>query len=329
MASIQADDSEFLITPDQVVRFVSTRARRTLDVTVDQEQRRAYVTSGLPVSAASNVYRDRDQFCQTAQAVFDADLSPESVISCLEWLEEWSRTNATGVVGNLPAKDFLDQVRAAWINGDPMREILEKTTEADTICKDTYGFQFPWLIHAASQQIKQMGNEDLFEILSSVAMLVELGLPSEQAAWIFLAGVRSRASATELAACGIDLGSSLSDIRRNLSVPDTVAALRDRVSERTKAWLDLHWADSVHESPPIPTFPRFTLKHFNEDTILVRNNDGSTYLCSPDGREKIAVELSDKWPFDRIADDYRFSFQKALDGQFDLKTRDPRLEAAS
>jgi len=160
-------------------------------------------------------------------------------------------------------------------------------------------------------------------------MLVELGLPSEQAAWIFLAGVRSRASATELAACGIDLGSSLSDIRRNLSVPDTVAALRDRVSERTKAWLDLHWADSVHESPPIPTFPRFTLKHFNEDTILVRNNDGSTYLCSPDGREKIAVELSDKWPFDRIADDYRFSFQKALDGQFDLKTRDPRLEAAS
>jgi hypothetical protein len=235
LASLQADGSRFSITPDQVVRFVTARAKRTLQVAADQEQRRAYIASGLPVSAASNVYRDREQFCQTAQALFDADLSLESVIASLEWLEEWSRTSATGVIDNLPAKDVLDQVRAAWINGDPMREILEKTTDADSICKDAYGFQLPWLIHAASQQIKLMGKEDLFETLSSVALLVELGLPSENAAWIFLAGVRSRASATELAACGIDLGSSLSEIRRNLSDPDTIAALRDLVSERTKA----------------------------------------------------------------------------------------------
>jgi hypothetical protein len=174
-----------------------------------------------------------------------------------------------------------------------------------------------------------MGNEDLFETLSSVALLVELGLPSEKAAWIFLAGVRSRASATELAACGIDLGSSLSEIRRNLSEPDAIAALRDRVSERTKAWLDLHWADSVRESTRIPIFPRFTLKDFDTDTILARNKEGSAYLCSPDGRQKMAVETSDKWPFDRIADDFRFSFQKAPDGRFDLKTRDPRLEVVS
>ena len=171
-----------------------------------------------------------------------------------------------------------------------------------------------------------MGNEDLFETLSSVALLVELGLPSERAAWIFLAGVRSRASATELAACGIDLGRSLSEIRRNLSEPSTIAALRDRVSERTKAWLDLYWIDSVHESIHFPTFPRFTLNDVDTDTILVRSNDGSTYLCSPDGRQKMAVEISDEWPFDRIADDFRISFEKAPDGAFDLNIRDPRLE---
>jgi len=51
----------------------------TLDVTADPAQRRAYVTSGLPVSVASNVYRDREEFCQSAQAISDADRVREAL----------------------------------------------------------------------------------------------------------------------------------------------------------------------------------------------------------------------------------------------------------
>src|SRR5690606_21097041 len=97
--------------------------------------------------------------------------------------------------------------------------------------------------HAAAQQLKQIGNEELSEILAAIALLVELGVPSEKAAWAFLAGVRSRASATELASCDIDIGNSPSMVRKKLREPDTIAALRCQVSEQTQAWLDLHWSN--------------------------------------------------------------------------------------
>jgi replicative superfamily II helicase len=328
LAAIQVEDSRFPLDSNQLIQFISTRVRRVLDSTPEPEQRKAYVSSGLPVSAASNVYRDRDQFIHEAKLVSDAGKSLQSICDFLEWLEEWARGNAFGVVEALPEKNILHLVRRAWISGSPMKEILEATDVADDICKDIYGYQFPWLIHAAAQQVKHLGNEELSETLAAVALLVELGVPSEKAAWIFLAGVRSRASATELATCGVDLGDSPSKVRRRLRDPDTVAALRDQVSQRTKTWVDLHWSDSVRESVDIPSFPRFILEKLPDaDTVLVRSHDLSTYLCSPDGRQKMAVEVSEKWPFDRIADDYRLAFQRAADGRFDLITRDPRIES--
>jgi replicative superfamily II helicase len=327
LAAIQAQSSTFSIDADGLIRFLATRAKQIVEMTPEPNQRKAYVASGLPISAASNVYRDREQFLQNAKLLFDADKNLQSTLTFLEWLEEWARENAKGVVANLPEKHVLDMIRRAWISGSPMREILELTDEADDACKEAYGFQFPWLIHAAAQQLKQIGNEELSEILASIALLVELGVPSEKAAWIFLAGVRSRASATELASCSVDLGNSPSEVRRKLRVPDTIAALRYEVSERSQAWLDLHWSDSAREPVNIPSFPRFTLeKILDADTILVRSYNQSTYLCSPDVRQMMAVKVSKKWPFDRIADDYRFAFIRAADGRFDLISRDPRVD---
>lgn len=328
LAAIQAEDSQFALDSEQLIQFISSRARHVLDSTPDPEQRKAYVSSGLPVSAASNVYRDCDRFLQHAQLISDADNSLKSICDFLEWLEEWARGNASGVVGDLPDKNVLDLIRREWISGSPMRNILEVTNAADGICKDVYGYHFPWLIHAAGQQIRQIGNENLSEVLAEIALLVELGVPSEKAAWIFLAGVRSRAAATELASCETDLGNSPSEVRRKLRDSVTVAALYNQVSERTQAWLDLHWSDSVRESISIPSFPRFTLDKLPDtETILVRSYDQRTFLCSPDGRQRMAVKVSDKWPFDRIADDYRFAFQREADGRFDLIIRDPRIES--
>ena len=327
LAAIQAPNSTFSIDADELIRFLAARAKKIVEMTPEPSQRKAYVASGLPVSVASNVYRDREQFLQYAQFLSDADKNLQSTLAFLEWLEEWARENAKGVVINLPEKNVLDMIRGAWISGCPMREILELTDEADDACKEAYGFQFPWLIHAAAQQLKQIGNEELSEILAAIALLVELGVPSEKAAWAFLAGVRSRASATELASCDIDIGNSPSMVRKKLRDPDTIAALRCQVSERTQAWLDLHWSNFDSEPANIPSFPRFTLEKIPDaDTILVRSYNQSTYLCSPDGRQRMAVKVSEKWPFDRIANDYRFAFTRATDGRFDLISRDPRIE---
>lgn len=327
LAAIQTPNSAFSISADELIKFLATRARKVIEMTPEPSQRKAYVASGLPVSVASNMYRDREQFLEYAKLLHDEDKHLSSILVFLSWLEEWGRENAKNVVVNLPEKHALDRIRENWILGCPMREILELTDEAGGACKEAYGFQLPWLIHAAAQMLKQVGDEESSECLAAIALLVELGVPSEKAAWVFLAGVRSRASATELASCDVDLGNSLSMVRIRLRDQDTIEALRYHVSERTQAWLDLHCSDFDSEQANIPLFPRFTLEGIpNADTLLVRSSNQSTYLCSPDGRQRAAVEVSEKWPFDRIANDYRFAFTRATDGKFDLISRDPRID---
>ena len=325
LAAIQSEDGKFNLTQDEFLQFIRTRAETILRTCPDSVERKAYVATGFPLSAAKNLYRDRDEFLQKAQEIADAEQPMQAIVEFVAWLEEWARDHSSAVVEKLPESDVMNLVRELWIAGAPMRIILDETDEADAICKNIYGYQVPWLVHAAAQQIRQMGNEELSDTLASVALLVELGVPSETAAWIFLAGVRSRAASTELAQCGVDLGTSPSTVRRRLRNKDTVDELASCVSEATQAWLDLHWAESAREKFDLPKFPSFKAEKLEgQDTLLVRTDGGRTYLCSPDGTQKMAVKVSRKWPFDRIADDYSFSFVRS-DGKFQFTVRDPHI----
>lgn len=327
LAAIQSEDGNLNLTQDEFLQFIRTRVETILRTCPNSVERKAYVATGLPLSAAKNLYRDRDAFLQKAQEIDDAEQSMQAIVEFVAWLEEWARDHSTAVVKELPENEVMNLVREPWIAGMPMRDILDETDDADAICKNIYGYQIPWLVHAAAQQIRQMGNEELSDTLASVALLVELGVPNEAAAWIFLAGVRSRAASTELAQCDVDLGTSPSTVRRRLRDKDTLDELASCVSDATRAWLDLHWADSAREKVDLPEFPSFNAEQLeDQDTLLVRTDGGRTYLCSTDGRQRMAVKVSEKWPFDRVADDYRFSFVRS-DGRFQFTIRSPKDSA--
>ena len=105
---------------------------------------------------------------------------------------------------------------------------------------------------------------------------------------------------------------------------DTVDELKSLVSEATQAWPDLHWSEYAIERADLPEFPSFEIESLNDqETLLVRTDGIRTYLCSVDGRKRMAVKASEKRPFGRIADDYRFSFIK-FDGRFQFNIRSPK-----
>jgi len=97
------------------------------------------------------------------------------------------------------------------------------------------------------------------------------------------------------------------------------------VGEGSKAWLNLNWGNLIRPSIDIPNFPRLSLKGIASTSLLVRSNKNSIYLYSTDGSEKMKVEVSDELPFDKIADNYLFAFEKAKDGYFYLVSRNPRI----
>lgn len=327
LASIQCESEKIAISQDQLFQIIKTRLNAILKESPDTTQRKAYVSTGLPLSAAKNLYRDKDLFSHQTQSLIDSECSPKAVCEFLSWLEQWSRENATAVVEELPDSTILDLIRHKWINAVPMREIIQMSDDADHVCKDIYGYRMPWLINAVAQLLKTTGDEEHSEILGDIGMLVELGLPTTSSAVIFLAGVRSRVAATELSKTSIDLGSSIKQVKRNLRNENIVIALKREVGESTKMWLDLHWETYVHDKTITPQISPFRCPQLSGqvDDIIVRSYNGNIFLCSPDAKERFAVQSTDSLPFNTVADDYRISFSRKGD-IFDLFMRDPRIE---
>ena len=326
LAAIQAGGDRFNLTSEEFIKLITARTVGVVGKLPNPVERKAYVATGLPLTAARCIYRDSDLFVAESQKLIDNDLSTPSIIEFLQWIEEWARANASSIVDALPDNTLMDLIRTHWIEGDPMRTIIAKTDKATSVCKDIYGFQFPWLIHAVSQQLIKMDYEELSEAMSSVALCVELGLPNELAAWVFMSGVRSRSASTEISKCSVSLGTSLSVVRRNLRDPEILRDMISRVSSTAKVWLDLQLSEFESEKAELPTFPIFKAEKLDGiDTIVARSNAGSTYLCSVDGLQRMAVKVSEKWPFYQVADDHRFAFVRSADGLFKFSVRDPRF----
>lgn len=327
LASLQADaDTGF--SSDELIQFLSTRTSYLIRSIPNSAQRKAYASSGLPISVASMLFNDIDLFVNHAHIISNSEYSSDSILSFLSWLEDWSIQNASSIINEVPAKVSFNRVRSSWLSGTSMREITLLDESADEICKGIYGFSFPWLIHAASQQVKSIRLEEESDTLSNVAILVEMGLPSLLASWIFLSGIRSRKASTEIANAGIDLGNTLRQVRMRLRRPDILDALNEIVSEHSKNWIALHRINHVSTPERVPKFRGFTVNGFDgkPPILLCRNHEGRVYLCTPDGQQKQLVGSNHELPFRDVANDYRVAFERNNDGSYRVTLRDPRAQ---
>jgi len=327
LATIQARNSEDEMSDDDVIRFLQNRVSYLISDCPNKNQRLAYVSSGLPYLCARNLHRDLEAWKEAADEATTEGLDIERAVQLLEWIEEWARVYGAGVIEEWPKKAVFDDIRADWIGGVPASKLKGVMKDSMKICKDVYGYQLPWLIHAGSQLFAKEGHEAHSECLGVLAALVELGLPNMTAVNIFLSGVRSRAAACELADLDEEWKSGPGKVRRQLCDPGMISRIEPLLGNDTKCWLRLLKSDSAKEGFPIPEFQHFTLIKHGEnlpDKIVVRKHNNSIFLCTPDGRQRVAVQYNPKWPFMHIANDLRFAFR--FNGSaYQLETRDPRL----
>ena len=95
--------------------------------------------------------------------------------------------------------DELISIRGLWLSGKSMNDINHVLKNGLDICTEYFGFTLPWAINAIARKLYDMDFVDEGEQFSDLAMVVELGLPSYNAARVYLSGIRSRVAATELA----------------------------------------------------------------------------------------------------------------------------------
>lgn len=328
LAAIQARAGGTQELADGVISFLQARAGSALR-RVPAAARSAVVSSGLPMSVAVRAHESLATFSAIAGMCASESPMLSDVTAAVRAIEEWARGNAAAVTGTMPDASKLDAIRDGWLGGTGFQALSAKDPDAREISKDLYGYQIPWIIHAAAQQLRSADEGDKAEVLTKLALLVELGVPSEKAARIFLAGVRSRAAAAELAGLNVNFGSNIAQISRRLRDRVFVDEIYPLVSDETSGWLDLIVENgSRWRSAPVPDFPYFTLDTGDAVSVLhARQLGDQTFLSSVDGTTRIEVSSTREFPFDRIANDPRLAFAKA-NGAWQVVLRDPRLESS-
>jgi hypothetical protein len=329
LAAIQASAGLEQSNQDDVISFLQARAKSTLQRVADKATRRAVVASGLPMSVAIMAHRDLDLFRRLIDEFMESDMLLSDLNAIVQNIEEWARENAHSVTGEMPEKSKLDDLREDWLGGAGLNVLIKQDSDATSICKDLYGYQLPWVIHAISQKLEKEVEEERIKAMSLIALLVEIGVPTELAARIFLAGIRSRVAVTELSRLDAQFGDSVSAISNNLLDPDFMDALIPQVSTPTAEWLRLILADESRRKIVVPNVTPFKLKRpLDLDVMYARSFEENVYLCSLDGRKKIRVKSTPRRPFDQVADDPRFVFEKSGETWL-LTARDPRCELVS
>ncbi len=313
---------------DQLLEFLRARATGVLRKVQSPEARRAIIASGLPLSVGLLAFNQLDVFREMVDHYLGADANGKRLEHLVLNFETWARQNAKNMVVRMPDQHRLDQIRPLWLIGDSLSKIIEVCgSDCVKVCTELYGYQLPWLFHSIAQKLDKSTEKNRIDVLAMVGLLVELGLPTEAAAKVFLAGVRSREAALELSHFITNSEASVSTIRQYLLDADTVSALSSLVSASTIEWLKLLYSEHNSESPSSPQCPKFRLKVPNETrTLHVRQlaTDGPLYLCSIDARFKVEVEATKELPFNKFANDPRYAFVR--DGSvWLLQCRDPRI----
>lgn len=314
LAVLQARAGGATAGPDDIVRFLRARTEAVLR-RVPASARGAVISCGLPIGLAIRANDSQKTFAAIAASCADETASVDVLAGGLRGIEEWARANAGAITGEMPGEEQLDALRNGWIGGTPLQALSALDPNACDIARELYGYQLPWILHAAAQQLRSGDKPEEADALSRLALLVELGVPSEIAARIFLAGVRSRAAATELASVNADWDFSVSGITRKLRDPNFTGPIRSQVSSGTASWLDLMEADAARrQSKPIPSFPLFMLSGSEGASLLhARQIDDQVFLASTDGKTRIKVDSTEEFPFDRVANDPRLVFVKRND----------------
>ncbi|WP_152401344.1 DEAD/DEAH box helicase [Paenibacillus cellulositrophicus] len=322
LALIQAESEN----EESYLALLQARTTALLRRIPNRTDRKKLISSGVPLSVSKAMLEDIDFFRNLAMTFIQSSVGEnddiELVDNIIRELEIWSIQKAHNLMNFVPEQAGLDKIRRAWISGDALATIMTFEQDAAEISKDYYGFTLPWIIHAVSQLFDHETEENVVQLYTSLAMFVELGLPNNLAANIYLAGVRSRSAALEMSTFEVFKNKNISEIKQillNFSTSDHA------LSDSSKVWIELLSESTKSQTPKKISFPHFTWKRHNlPDKLYLREVNGECFLTSSDGYFYEKVESTDDLPFLKVANitGLCFIFEN---GEWILQSYNPRI----
>lgn len=285
------------VTSDNVISFVKSRVAGILKRIEGRDNWEYLIQSGLPLQKSIDL---DSVFVDIVKLVIDYRLSDKTIEGKVLLLK-----NIETLISNLPnfndkyiGLERIDEIREKWLKGTPLYEINPSKNDEIAAIKNYYSYELPWFLNGMASMIRadEEYDEDMANVLSELALLVETGLPNKRAVKIYRSGVRSRACATEFSEhmSGIFFG----EYYLSSLVTSEIIQLSpswSNLSERGKAWVEILKAErNIKQANKISPISSFSIKDDKHGLTMfkVRIIDGKKYFISLDLDEVIAMEPS-------------------------------------
>lgn len=300
------------VNPDNIIQYLKKRNQAVLGMAGEPSNWKGYISTGIPLRASLRLGNLMNEFKEIFTNYENSDKSTSSLVVALMQIEllvnllPGSSFPVKKKIGSsILSKEDKDIARMLWLSGASFIEIENKVgiNKAIYLCNKYYGFTIPWVLNAIARKFEKTGDTSSTNFYETLAVLVELGLPTLASAKTFLAGFKSRKVSVEISNF---LDSSILEkspkyildfIVKNISSED------ERLSPESKKWIDLLRSVHTETQNRFLSFPDFRIDNIkvNSTRLIPRMYKNKYYLCSPDYTEKILISSTDQFPFDRVS----------------------------
>lgn len=285
------------VSPDNVISFVKSRVTGILKRIDGRDNWEHLIQSGLPLQKSIELDLI---FVDIVNLVIDYRLSDKTIEDKVLLLK-----NIETLISNQPnfndkyiGLERIDEIRKKWLKGTPLCEINPSNKDEIAAIQNYYSYELPWFLNGMASMIRadEEYDEDMANVLSELALLVETGLPNKRAVKIYRSGIRSRACATEFSEhmSGIFFGEYYpSSLVKSEIIQQSPSW--NNLSERGKAWVEILKAErNIKQANKISPISSFSIKGDKHGLTMfkVRIIDGKTYFISLDLDKVVAMKPS-------------------------------------
>ncbi|WP_010170133.1 DEAD/DEAH box helicase [Bacillus coahuilensis] len=320
LAYIQADYFEDLDKED-IISFLKARNKGVLKLAGEPQFWKGLVSSSIPIRSGLFIRNELQVVLEILEKYQKSNKANEDLLAFLKDTEIF--------ISRFPSKQFEnneinDSVRELWITGQSISSLDERTLK---IINEYFGYTLPWGIHAIARMLSELNNDEGAKEYETLAVLIQMGLPTLFAAKIYLAGIHSRVASTEL---GTTLDSEYEELsvrRLKQYIIDSVDKIPG-ITENTLHWVSLLKFNETNITNKMVGIPNFTLEEgisIDSKVLNAKGYDGNTFLCSPDYSFIDKVEVNKDFPFDKFTNNFGVCFTSNNE-EWTMQLRNPYLK---
>lgn len=282
------------------IRIIKARVKAVRAITKGNNIPQSFASSGIPVRVALYLEDNMENIITLADEYFDSFQETDDMITFFKEFDS-ILDNVDSYRIKVPNSKVRDKEIENWLCG---KNFVSKNSAE---IRNYYSYTVSWVLNAIANRFNTEEDNKYKELFESMALIASYGVPSKWAVQIYLCGIHSRLSATELSQKLDDDNDfeKLWEVTLYLQNHADSILDDDQYSNLTKDWVNVLVKEDRSNFTIVPKFNNFKFARKKKDVpdlLFCKRYNDRTYLCSEDYKFKVRVKDTKTLHFSDVAD---------------------------